>query len=740
MKITKLVIYGFILSAFFYFYGAGETYAAECGRTSLRSAAHGQQNDSVKNLQTCLLRLGYQIPAGATGYYGNQTAQALKNFYREVAGMEWHGRNFGPIGLRSMQNALAGQISIAPSSGEIVKKVTSREELMLFINRAKETQPYGFGISSGLRTMNLLEAPPLPASGVALAPESAVSSADRISETTVQVKGIDEPDIVKTDGSNIYFSREQRYYLGGPIRIMEGVEIAADRLIAPMPPEWNPPSTDIIRAFPPQTMRLASSTVKETGDMLLLRDKKILAIFSYPEIVGYDISDPEKPLKKWNYKLENNTSVLSSRLLNGKIYFVTRQYLNYQDPCPLRPMIKGDVPIIIPCIELYRPIRILPVDSTYTVFQLNPESGTIEKNASFVGSSQRFVLYMSPDNLYLTYYQEESFTRLMADFILDRGKDLYPQSVIDKIKYVADLDISDAAKNLETQGILEKYRNTLDQDERLRLENETANRFSDYVKINKRRLEKTNIVKISLNSLAVSASGNVPGYPLNQFSLDEYGGYLRIAVTVGGSGWGANSANDVYILDSSMKIVGQIQDLGLTERIFSARFIGDKGYLVTFRQIDPFYVLDLSNPLNPKVAGELKIPGFSSYLEAVTEDKILGIGREEAKVKISFFDVADPAKPVEKAKYLLDEGWTEVQNNHHAFLLDDKHKIFFLPGGKGGYVLSYKDDKLELLKAVSDYAVKRAIYLDDYLYIIGENKITALSELTWEKIKELVLR
>ncbi|KKU39319.1 MAG: hypothetical protein UX55_C0039G0006 [Candidatus Azambacteria bacterium GW2011_GWE2_46_45] len=179
------------------------------------------------------------------------------------------------------------------------------------------------------------------------------------------------------------------------------------------------------------------------------------------------------------------------------------------------------------------------------------------------------------------------------------------------------------------------------------------------------------------------------------------------------------------MLDEKLNIRGSVQGLGLTERIYSVRFIEDKGYVVTFRQTDPLYVLDLSDPARPELKGELKIPGYSAYLNP--------------QVKISLFDVSQPTQPAEKDKYILDEYWSEVLSTHHAFLLDKKHEIFFLPGGKGGYVFSYKNDKLELRKAISGVSAKRAVYINDYLYIIAEDKITVLNEIDWEKINELEL-
>ena len=270
---------------------------------------------------------------------------------------------------------------------------------------------------------------------------------------------------------------------------------------------------------------------------------------------------------------------------------------------------------------------------------------------------------------------------------------------------------------------------------------EMTNKMSDYTKKHKRDLTKTDIVKINIDDLKVETIGIVPGSLLNQFSLDEYEKNLRVAVTVGENFlWGARieTENDIYVLDKNLKVVGSAQGLGAGERIYSARFIGDKGYLVTFRQTDPFYVLDLSNPNNPQVKGELKIPGYSSYLDPIAENRILGIGKEGSEVKISLFDVSSPTNPQEVSKYILKEYWSDILNTHHAFLSDEKHKIFFLPGSNGGYVFSYENDSLKLQKAVSDMQAKRALFINDYLYIVGENKIVVLNETDWETVNELV--
>jgi len=183
--------------------------------------------------------------------------------------------------------------------------------------------------------------------------------------------------------------------------------------------------------------------------------------------------------------------------------------------------------------------------------------------------------------------------------------------------------------------------------------------------------------------------------------------------------------------------VGSVKDLGKTERIYAVRFLGDMAYVVTFRDTDPFYVLDLSNPKEPELKGELKIPGYSSYLHPITDDLILGIGKEGWEVKLSLFDVATPSEPAEVDKYILEESWSDVLETHHAFLIDRKHGIFFLPGREGGYIFSYADNKLALEKAVRAERARRAIYIDDYLYVVADTKIVVLDETTWEKVNEL---
>ncbi|MDO9399624.1 MAG: beta-propeller domain-containing protein [bacterium] len=623
----------------------------------------------------------------------------------------------------------------SPVSGVIfetekIKKFVSEEEFKDYLQAStNETGNYYGGIGSlrkGIQPTEMLSMP-MASQDASESKIMAPESMERVSETNVQVLGIDEPDIVKTNGKEIYFSSENNYWQD---------EVWTEEEQRPLRIENK---TKIINAFPPSDLASISG-IDKTGTLLL--DKNNLIIFSDQEIFGYDVSDPKLPKEKWNVKLENNVSIADSRLYKDKIYLVTKTWIDQSRPCQMKLLTANEMPLEIKCIDIYHPVSPVPVDTTFVAMVLDPITGKIEKNISFVGSTDSSVVYMSENGIYITYSYSEGMIKMFSGFIKE-NQDVFPNLINEKIEKLENYDISSQAKLVEFQSIFEKYQSSLNNDERIRVENEMTNRMSKYYKDHQRELEKTGIVKIDLEKFDIKATGSVPGYPLNQFALDEYKNNLRIATTIGERGgmgfFGGDreTANDIYVLDQDLKIQGSIKNLGLTEKIYSARFMGDRGYLVTFRQTDPFYVLDLSDPKKPEMKGELKIPGYSSYLHPISNDIILGIGKESQQVKLSLFDVASPENPKEIDKYILDEYWSEALDNHHAFLLDKKHNIFFLPGNKGGYIFSYENNKFKLVKAISQVSAKRALFINDYLYIIGDDKITVLDEINWEKVNEL---
>jgi uncharacterized secreted protein with C-terminal beta-propeller domain len=198
--------------------------------------------------------------------------------------------------------------------------------------------------------------------------------------------------------------------------------------------------------------------------------------------------------------------------------------------------------------------------------------------------------------------------------------------------------------------------------------------------------EGTEIYRVAINNadLTFAAQGVVSGYVLNQYSMDEYNGNFRIATTVSTGSWmNRDQHNNLYVLNMDLGVVGKIENLAQDERIYSARFVGDKAYLVTFKQTDPFFVLDLTNPTSPKVAGELKIPGYSSYLHPYNENYIIGIGKENNTVKLSLFEVTDMNNPTEIAKTIIgqDADYSDsiALYEPKAFMFDPQKQLLVIP-------------------------------------------------------------
>ncbi len=181
------------------------------------------------------------------------------------------------------------------------------------------------------------------------------------------------------------------------------------------------------------------------------------------------------------------------------------------------------------------------------------------------------------------------------------------------------------------------------------------------------------------------ASGSVPGSALNQYAFSEYKGDLRVATTEDPQE-GTHSAISVLRQDGTqLKSIGRLSGLGKTERIYAVRFIEDRGYVVTFRQTDPLFVVDLSKPTEPRLRGELEIPGYSAYLHPVGGDRLLGIGQEataEGRItgaQASLFDVSDPAKPTRVAQLKYGGGRFGAEDDPHAFLYWSPTKLAVLP-------------------------------------------------------------
>ena len=288
--------------------------------------------------------------------------------------------------------------------------------------------------------------------------------------------------------------------------------------------------------------------------------------------------------------------------------------------------------------------------------------------------------------------------------------------------------------------------------------------------------EYTSIYRISINknTLKFESKGSVAGYVLNQYSMDEHDGHFRLATTSQKD----TTHNNIYVLDMNLNITGKLEGLATSERIYAARFIGDKAYIVTFRQIDPFFIIDLSNPAEPKVAGELKIPGYSSYLHPYDENHVIGLGKENNTVKLSLFDVSNVNAPTEIAKYIVEGDWTDsaALQEPKAFLFDKQKELLVIPvsvtkygvvetredetfvkqGGfwQGAYVFKVTTSGFTLRGGIThaeraasyyhefdyDQQVNRALYIGNTLYTVSNAKVLLNNLNTLALIAEVNLR
>ncbi len=647
------------------------------------------------------------------------------------------------------------EIKDSVSTSSAIEPFASEADFKAYLEENQSQRQYSSGLAQ-METMSMpadksfagnSEAGSSQASNKMMNLSTEVAEPNRFSETNRQVLSIDEPDIVKTDGQNIYYSKERSFdfYRSDPIIMDERMS----EKIGIVPPYPDRPrsidETQIIKAFPIAEAKKIGRL--ENNGNLFLKDKTLVILAENKQkIYAYDVSNPEQPKEKWSWSFEEQNQIVASRMMNGKIFLVTNRYNDIESPCPIRPMVRNEESIELSCTEIYHPTEPIPADTTYSFIALDIETGKVTDKTAFVGSNYGSEVYMSENAIYLTYQKPTDEIKLFTAFLRD-NPNIFKTNLAQKIKKLEDYDISSRAKNTELESLIETELRSLGKDELTKLRNEVNNQLAEFAKKEGKRHQMTGIVKIGNDNLEFKANGEVPGRPLNQFSLDEYKGNLRIAVTFEPldyfpGGFYVNSRNeqasDVYILNENLNQVGAVEDMGKGERIYAVRFLQDRGFVVTFKQIDPFFVLDLSSPNNPKLKGELKIPGYSSYLHPLPNGQILGIGEENGQVKISSFDVSDPSNPKEVSTYRMEESWSEAGSNHHAFLLDEKQKVFFIPGGEGGYIFSYEGG-IKLERAVGGFQVKRAVYIDDYMFVIGEEKIKIINEKTWSDEKEIEL-
>ena len=631
------------------------------------------------------------------------------------------------------------KLDITQSQGIEMKQFASMDELRNFLEENHGEDFYwegSSGINEATMAMDSGMTESAPKAGAATAPQNEMSrSADDYSTTNIQVEGVDEADIIKNDGKYIYI-------------------VTNNKIV-------------IVNAYPAESMEILAE-INESGvsNIFINNDKLITFSYKYEDsqkthIKIYDVSDRSDPELSEDISIDGN--YVSSRMIGNYVYLVANKYVYFNDVILPTVYANGIAETISARDIYYFPHS----DTSYTFTNiLAVDVNSLEHNTEtyLLGSSHN--LYVSEDNIYLTIQKRLSSKDYFEDAVRDVIMPIVPGSIKSEIEDILDSDEEFYNKQPQIGSIVEEYSGSLTGIDKSDFDKELMERMEDFQLELSKRLEITYVHKIEIDGLDVEylGNGNVPGRVLNQFSMDEYKGYFRIATTTGNS-WGSSqsSLNHMYVLDKDLELVGSVDDLAKGERIYSVRFMGEKAYMVTFRQVDPLFIVDLSNPKNPEVLGELKVTGYSSYLHPLDEDHIIGIGMEATEqgrttgVKIAVFDVSDPQNPIERAKYEVEGKYSSSNAlyDHKAFLYDKTRELLVLPlsyteewqngdGDKkyehwqGAFVFHLDVDYIDLRgkithKPNSDeegyyygpYAVQRSLYMDDTLYTISRSIVKA---------------
>jgi uncharacterized secreted protein with C-terminal beta-propeller domain len=591
----------------------------------------------------------------------------------------------------------------------------------------------GSGMRNGLwEKMGGIAVPTSAADGsVAQSQESSTG----FSTTNVQVEGVDEADIVKTDGRYIYnFSGENLVITDAyPI---EGSKIVSEtRLEGIYPLEMFVSGGKLVLFGGKYYEYRYGVPAGESG----VAEGKIMP---YPYYGGsravvrlYGISDRALPVLE--KELEFDGEYLTSRLIGNYAYFVVNSWPSYREcdasnneDCIIPLMAEDGVEKKIAGAAEIGYLPPMPAQSFVTLASIGLGNGALEKE-TIAGSAQG--VFSSQENIYL-----EASVWIPREALLPEGT---PAGEIERAVW------GDTEETI-------------------------VNKFG-----------------LAEGKIGFLGQGRVPGRVLNQFSMDEYGGNFRIATTIG-----RNGSNCLFVLNKDMETIGKLEGLAPGESIYSARFMGSRAYLVTFKKTDPLFAIDLSNPEAPMVLGKLKIPGYSDYLHPMDETHIIGIGKdtiESAKgdfawyqgLKMAIFDVSDVEHPVEMHKIVIGDRGTDsyALHDHKAFLFDGEKGLLVLPitlaeipesdkeplddgqdwPSYGEYVfqgafvfkvnleegfvergrITHITPEEELKRGYyfgEDYSVKRALYIGNVLYTLSGKMLKANDLSSLEGLKEFV--
>ena len=569
-----------------------------------------------------------------------------------------------------------------------IKQISSQEELVSILE-ASSLFGGGFFDNRAIRSMAVDDMVMFESSeSVAVsAPQAEFKGSDGgvdYSTTNVQVENVDEPDYLKNDGKYVYIVSRNT------LSIIDAYPAEDAKLILKI-------ALDI------ESQYIQNMFLNEDRLVIFYNgqsDEEIIPQFDFIPRPSYnpvthalivDVSDKENPTILKDYSIDGHFR--DARMIGDYAYFVTNNHINHQYP-RLPVIMEDSVRIMTPDAFYFDNVEEFSNFSTLTAIDIFGD--TINSETFLMGYSGSF--YVSENNFYLTYQQNMPFgyyENSSRDRFYDVIVPLLPNDIQDEIKSIQnDSSLNSSEQWVKISELMQNSYNEMDKADKEELFEKIREALNEYDAKIQEENRKTIIHKISIDEDKIEyvAKGVVPGRLLNQFSMDESGDRFRVATTIEYyiQHEGTIRSNAVYVLDEQLNIVGELEDIAPDESIFSSRFMGDRLYLVTFEQIDPFFVIDSSTD-TPKILGELKIPGFSNYLHPYDEDHVIGIGRDtklndndrvqQLGVKIALFNVADVSNPKVLDDYVIGDGSTQSESlhNHKAFFFDKTRNVLSIP-------------------------------------------------------------
>jgi inhibitor of cysteine peptidase len=533
-----------------------------------------------------------------------------------------------------------------------------------------------------------------------IAVPSALPGTVGYSQTNVQVAGVDEPDIVKNDGKYIYTIS------GSTLTIIDAYPAAGASVISKTEISDTPKdifvSGNRLVLFTTGTGTPETLPQPATGIEPAIAREMPMPPYRYnspsTHAIVYDISDRKNPKVMKDYTIDGDYT--DARMIGSLVYMVTQQqiYLNTGDHVAVPAIREGTTTVARPDVWYFD-----NHESQYTfttITSLDAASGN-QKDAQTYLLGSGNILYVSPNAMYVSYQKYHPVIYPMRG-----GMGIAPPQPVAVgggmgtsgsagVSTAVDSAVSSPSGAASAKiAVIPPDFNTLTDAQRQAILDGLRTAEQDAIRRQEADQTTTVIHKIAIQDGKITyiGKGQVPGTLDNQFSMDEYNNNLRLATTSSVyTQSGQYTYNNVYVLDGKMSTIGSLTHIAEQETIYSTRFIGDRLYMVTFKRIDPFFVIDLSKPETPKILGKLKIPGYSDYLHPYDATHIIGIGKETTTndwggvstsgVKLSLFDVSDVANPKQLDKVQIGDAGSDsaALADHHAFLFDKAKNLLVIP-------------------------------------------------------------